>query len=49
MPGIYVGQDEATEPTLKILDPISPDIDESTGFDPYDTAVLHENQGVKKG
>ena len=49
MPDIYGEQQEATEPHLKILDPTSPDIDESTGFDPYDTVILHEKQGVKKG
>ena len=48
MPDIYGEQIEATEPLLKILNPTSPDIDESTGFDPYDTVVLHEKQGVKK-
>ena len=48
MPDIYGEQHEATEPLLKILNPTSPDIDESTGFDPYDTVVLHEKQGVKK-
>ena len=49
MPDIYAEKHEATKPHLKILDPTSPDIDVSTGFDPYDTVVLHEKQGVKKG
>lgn len=49
MPDIYGEQHEATEPLLKIVDPTSPDIDKSAGFDPYDTVVLHEKQGVKKG
>jgi hypothetical protein len=49
MPDIYGEKHEATKPHLKILDPTSPEIDESTGFDPYDTVVLHEKQGVKKG
>ena len=45
MPDIYGEKHEATEPPLKILDPNSPDIDKSTGFDPYDTVVLHEKKG----
>jgi len=45
---IYGDRHEATKPHLKILDSTSPDTDESTGFDPYDTVVLHERQGVKK-
>jgi hypothetical protein len=49
MPDIYGEKREATEPPLKIPDPTSPDIDVSNGFDPYDTVVLHEKQGVKKG
>lgn len=48
MPDIYAEKHEATEPLLKVLDPTSPDIDKSAGFDPYDTVVLHEDQGVKK-
>ena len=48
MPDIYGEKIDAgervdvTEPLLKILDPSSPDIDKSTGFNPYDTAVLKE-------
>ncbi len=48
MPDIYGEKIDAgeridvTEPLLKILDPSSPDIDKSTGFNPYDTAVLRE-------
>lgn len=37
-----------TVPDLQILDQSSPGIDKSTGFNPYDTVVLHEKQGVKK-
>ena len=48
MPDIYGEKHETTEPLLKVLDPTSPDIDKSAGFDPYDTVVLHEDQGVKK-
>ncbi len=48
MPDIYREDHAATEPALKILDSTSPDIDESPGFDPYDTVVLHEKHGVKK-
>ena len=42
MPNIYADQHVATEPDLKILDLSSPDIDKSTGFNPYDTAVLRK-------
>jgi hypothetical protein len=49
MPDIYGEKHELTEPPVKTLDPTSPDIDVSTGFDPYDTVVLHEKQGIKKG
>ena len=49
MPDIYAERHELTEPPVTTLDPTSPDIDLSTGFDPYDTVVLHEKQGIKKG
>ena len=49
MPDIYAIEHVDTVPDLKILGLSSSDIDESTGFDPYDTVVLHEKQGVKKG
>jgi len=42
MPDIYGNEHVATVPNLKILDPSSPDTDESTGFNPYDTAVLRK-------
>jgi len=42
MPDIYGNEDVATVPDLKILGPSSPDTDESTGFNPYDTAVLRK-------
>ncbi len=42
MPDIYGNERIATVPDLKILDPSSPDTDESTGFNPYDTAVLQK-------
>ena len=42
MPDIYGNEHVATVPDLKILDLSSPDIDESTGFNPYDTAVLRK-------
>ena len=48
MPDIYTVKRVDTVPHLKILDLSSPDIDNSTGFDPYDTVVLHEKQGSKK-
>ena len=40
MPDIYGDQHVATEPDLKILDQSSPDIEKSSGFNPYDTAVF---------
>ncbi len=48
MPDIYREDHETSEPVLKIPDSTSPDINESPGFDPYDTVVLHEKHGVKK-
>jgi len=42
MPDIYGNEYVATVPDLKILDLSSPDTDESTGFNPYDTAVLRK-------
>ena len=42
MPDIYGNEHVATVPDLKIIDLSSPDIDESTGFNPYDTAVLRK-------
>ncbi len=41
MPDIYGENNDDTEPLLDILDTSSPD-DESTGFNPYDTAVLQK-------
>lgn len=42
MPDIYANEDVDTVRGIKILDPSSPDIDKSTGFNPYDTAVLQK-------
>ena len=42
MPDIYGDDCDATVPVLKILDLSSPDIEEPTGFNPYDTAVLRK-------
>ena len=39
MPDIYTEECDATVPHLKILDL---DLDESIGFDPYDTGVLQK-------
>lgn len=47
MPDIYAEQPAATQPLLKILDPDSPDIDSSTGFNPYDTAVFLKKPELK--
>jgi len=41
-PDIYGNEQVVTVPDLKILDPSSPDTDESTGFNPYDTAALRK-------
>lgn len=48
MPDIYGDGHDATVPDLKILNKSSPDVDISTGFDPYDTVVLHQKPGSKK-
>jgi hypothetical protein len=42
MPDIYAVEPATSKPGPKILDPSSPDIDKSTGFNPYDTAVLRK-------
>ena len=42
MPDIYADEHVATAPHLKVIDLSSPDIDKSTGFNPYDTAVLRK-------
>ena len=41
MPDIYAEKPEVTEPFLEILDPTPKDMDESAGFNPYDTATLY--------
>jgi hypothetical protein len=43
LPDIYADTSSATAAHLKIIDISSPDIDKSTGFNPYDTAVLRKN------
>ena len=42
MPDIYGDEHVPTVPNLKILDESSPDTDDSTGFNPYDTATMHK-------
>ncbi len=42
VPDIYAVEHVDTVPVLKIIDLSSPDIDKSTGFNPYDTAVLRK-------
>jgi hypothetical protein len=42
MPDIYAVEHEDTVPVLKVIDLSSQDIDKSTGFNPYDTAVLRK-------
>jgi hypothetical protein len=42
MPDIYAPEFVATVEDIKIIDLSSPDVDESTGFNPYDTAVLQK-------
>ncbi len=48
MPDIYADTHDVTEPLLNILELESPLGDTSSGFNPYDTAVLHEKKGGKK-
>ena len=45
MPDIYADEHVDTEPDLEILDQSSPDVDKSSGFNPYDTAVLKKKPG----
>lgn len=47
MPDIYAEKHAATQPLLKLLDPTTPDIDASTGFNPYDTAVFLKKPDLK--
>jgi len=42
MPDIYAKEDVDTVRGIKILDPSSPETDEASGFNPYDTAVLQK-------
>ena len=42
MPDIYSDEYVATVPNLEILAPSSPDINESAGFNPYDTGTLQK-------
>ncbi len=42
MPDIYADKPANTVPLLRVIDLSSPDIDKSTGFNPYDTAILRE-------
>ena len=42
MPDIYADELANTVPFIKVIDLSSPDIDKSTGFNPYDTAVLRK-------
>ncbi len=42
MPDIYSDEYVDTVPNLEILAPSSPDIDDSTGFNPYDTGTLQK-------
>jgi len=42
MPDVYAEEHATTAPGLKILDQTSPDVDESRGVNPYDTAVLQK-------
>ena len=42
MPDINSDEHAPTEPILKLLDESSPDSDDTTGFNPYDTATMHK-------
>jgi len=47
MPDIYTVKNVATVPDPEILDLSTPDLDESAGFNPYDTAILRTKLGPK--
>ena len=47
MPDIYAVKNVDTMPDLEILDLSTPDLDESAGFNPYDTAILRTKLGPK--
>ena len=47
MPDIYAEKHAATQPLLKTIDPTAPDIDASTGFNPYDTVVFLKKPALK--
>ena len=47
MPDIYAVKNVDTVPDLEILDLSTPDLDESAGFNPYDTAILRTKLGPK--
>ena len=47
MTDIYGENNDDTDPLLNVLDPSSPDTDESTGFDPRNTAVLRKKSESK--
>jgi hypothetical protein len=42
MPDIYADDHSSPAPSRKFLDPSSQDADQTTGFNPYDTAKLHK-------
>ena len=42
MPDIHTDECDATVPHLKVLDLSLVDVNESTGFNPYDTGVLQK-------
>jgi len=48
MPDIYADEHTATAPNLKTAGPPPPDPIESSGFNPYDTAVLQKTCDQKK-
>lgn len=48
MPDIYDNNYEATVPDLNIIDQAEHEIDNSSGFNPYDTAVLHQKFAPKR-
>jgi hypothetical protein len=47
MPDIYAVKHDAVERKFEVIDQSSPDVDNSAGFNPYDTAILRKKFGPK--
>jgi hypothetical protein len=42
MPDIYAEENAVEDSASELVDALAPDIEESSGFNPYDTAVLYK-------